>query len=442
MSVDKHADLNTPFPLKKQFVRKIIPGLVIFIITLTGLGLIGIDNLVKFIYLELAQIRAEALAKDIEELHPDDWKTYITSPDPMAFLATPAGGVLFETLNKVSKDSRVRRFRLYNRVRQVLYSEIAVSMGTREDLPDLDPVFRQHIPQLVSKKGANYYELYAPLLDEKGNLLAVFEIYESKVFLDKLLLNSMIPALAVPTVLFCVLLVWLWRLMVRAQKDIDRRTSVLASLRQRLERFVSTHAVDAALDANDSGEVIPPERVATTLLYSDIRQFTSLAENNPPRKTIEFLNEVMSVQVKEINRFDGDVDKMIGDAVLARFDGPDAETRAINASMEIQKTMHQGTYIREIGIGIYSGNVISCTIGTEYRHDFTIIGDAVNVSARLCSAAEGGQIVVDGRTVRQSDFEMDTFSGAEDINMKGREQGMSVHRWTVESGAAEEKTKG
>jgi class 3 adenylate cyclase len=207
-------------------------------------------------------------------------------------------------------------------------------------------------------------------LDEKGELLAVFEIYESKVFLDKLLLNSLIPALALPSVLFCVLLVWLWRLMVRAQKDIDRRTSVLASLRQRLELFVSTHAVDAALDANDSGDVIAPERVATTLLYSDIRQFTSLAENNPPRKTIEFLNELMSIQVKEINRFDGDVDKMIG--------------------------------------------------------------DAVNVSARLCSAAEGGQIVVDGRTVRQSDFDLEAFTKAEDITMKGREESMRIHRWTVD----------
>jgi hypothetical protein len=150
MSVDKHADLNMPFPLKKQFVRKILLGLVIFIITLTGLGLLGIDNLVKSVYLDLAQIRAEALAKDIEELHAEDWKTYITSPDPMAFLETPAGAVLFETLNKVSKDSRVTRFRLYNRVRQVLYSEISVSMGTREDLPNLAPVFRQHIPQLVA----------------------------------------------------------------------------------------------------------------------------------------------------------------------------------------------------------------------------------------------------------------------------------------------------
>lgn len=427
--MESSIELDKPFPLKRTFHRTVLPGLVLFIFTLTALGLVGIDLMVKKVYLDLAHVRAEALARDISEHNSDAFAAYFATTDPLAFLAKPVGGDLLERMNKVSKDSRVTHFRLYNKLRQVLYSEIPTMLGTREENPELDKVFRKHQSALISKPNVNYYELYVPLLDDKGELTVVFELYENKVFLDKLLANSLIPSLILPSILFLLLMAWLWRLVFRAQREIDRRSSALTEMRHRLERFLSTSAVNAALDATSADHEIPPRRLVTTLLYSDVREFTSLAENSSPRKTIDFLNNIMGMQVQEVRRFEGDVDKMIGDAVLARFDGADAETRALGAAMCIQKIIDKSDYPRQVGIGVYSGNVISCTIGTEHRHDYTIIGDAVNVSARLCSEAKGGEIVVNVSTIRQSEFSLDEFSDVETISVKGREQELNIHRW-------------
>lgn len=103
----------------------------------------------------------------------------------------------------------------------------------------------------------------------------------------------------------------------------------------------------------------------------------------------------MALQVGILKRHGGDVDKMIGDVVLARFDGEDGGARAVTAARDIQQAAAEGDFAREIGIGIYNGAVISGAIGPVDHRDLTVIGDAVNTASRLCSAAAAGEIVVD-----------------------------------------------
>jgi class 3 adenylate cyclase len=135
----------------------------------------------------------------------------------------------------------------------------------------------------------------------------------------------------------------------------------------------------------------------------------------------------MTIMVGAITHAGGDVDKLIGDAVLARFHGARAEACAIGAAREGLHLLDQADLPRGVGIGIYTGEVISGTVGSADRMDFTVIGDAVNLAARLCAAASRGEIVADTDTVAAAgDAE---FGAPETISVKGRRSRLEIQRW-------------
>jgi len=111
--------------------------------------------------------------------------------------------------------------------------------------------------------------------------------------------------------------------------------------------------------------------------------------------------------------------------VLARFDGEDGGKRGVDAAREIIDAVNRGNYPRHVGIGVFRGEVISGAIGPESRRDFTVIGDAVNISARLCAEALAGEIVVDAVLAD------DDFGPVETIQVKGRQEPITVRRFKV-----------
>jgi len=143
-----------------------------------------------------------------------------------------------------------------------------------------------------------------------------------------------------------------------------------------------------------------------------------------------FLNELMGIQVAAVEAHGGDVDKMIGDALLARFDGRDAEARALAAARDVQAELARANLPRPVGIGVYTGEVISGAVGSARRRDFTVIGDGVNVAARLCSAAAAGEIVADADTLATAGgTAADGFGPEEAISVKGRREPVRVRRY-------------
>ena len=128
-----------------------------------------------------------------------------------------------------------------------------------------------------------------------------------------------------------------------------------------------------------------------TFLFTDIRGFTTLCEGLSPDKVVEMLNYFLDKQTSIILTNGGDVDKFVGDEVMAVFDGPNKEQNACKTSIEINKAIaeekelaraaHQN--IISIGTGINTGNVVSGSVGAKNRMDFTSIGDTVNIAARL-----------------------------------------------------------
>lgn len=145
------------------------------------------------------------------------------------------------------------------------------------------------------------------------------------------------------------------------------------------------------------------ETIEATVAFIDICGFTAISETETPDKVVKLLNEYFDIMVKEIIQEKGIIDKFIGDAIMAVFKGPFHLDRAIDACLAIRKTIDElpsfdgvAGYMPHVSIGINSGEMVTGNIGssTLRRLDYTVIGDAVNVAARLQGAAKVSQILI------------------------------------------------
>lgn len=422
--VGPDSTLDQPFPLRTRFRRQILPALAVFIVALAGLTAWGAQRATRAIYLEQAQRRAQAVAEEVAKAAPDHWRAL------MAGRAAAAGDspALAETFARKVAELKLAKLKVYDLRRRTVFSTSPEGIGKIEDNPALVRVLADATPaavRVIEPNGEHLYELYVPLFDDAGRVAAVFELYEPVDYLNAVLWRAMgLPAI-IPAALMAGLVLALAHLVGRAQADIDARTSALSGLRRRLETFLSASAADAARDAG--GGEIPSRKQRCALLYSDVRSFTSFAESHPPETVVGFLNALMSIQIDAVARHGGDVDKMIGDALLARFDGDRAEARAIAAAEEILHAVGADAFPRGVGVGVFTGEAILGAVGPKDRRDFTVIGDSVNVAARLCAAAADGELVVDRETVRAAGTE--GFGPAEEIRVKGRQEPLAVRRW-------------
>jgi class 3 adenylate cyclase len=162
--------------------------------------------------------------------------------------------------------------------------------------------------------------------------------------------------------------------------------------RFQLSKFVSNTTL-RSLRGGEQGK-----KVELAILFSDVRGFTSFTERQAPETVVTYLNRLLALQTEIIHKYGGDVDKYVGDAVVALFSGEGKELRACASAVEIQEEMARGRSSRygglSLGIGIDTGGVILGMIGSQARADFTVIGDHVNNTSRLCAIARAGMTLL------------------------------------------------
>ncbi|MFZ2958372.1 MAG: GAF domain-containing protein [Candidatus Ozemobacteraceae bacterium] len=178
-------------------------------------------------------------------------------------------------------------------------------------------------------------------------------------------------------------------------EDITKEKRVKSNL----TRYMSKDLVDKLTSGSGSIELGGAHR-EVTILFSDIRGYTSLTEKLGPSEIVEMLNEYFTHMVDAIFKFDGVLDKFIGDAIMAVFGAPlplpDHAMRAVQAALEMkgqlahfnEERIGRGKIPIQIGIGISTGEVLCGNIGSNRRMEYTAIGDGVNLSSRLESATK------------------------------------------------------
>ena len=198
--------------------------------------------------------------------------------------------------------------------------------------------------------------------------------------------------------------------------------------RFKLSKFVSRSTLEHVRSEGDI--ILGGEKKKLTVLFSDIRQFTSYSEKRDPHDVMVMLNDMMNLQGEIIIRHGGDIDKFVGDEIMAVFDGDDMEMRAIKAALSIRDVMKKKFSEEEhpvaVGIGINTGEMISGNMGSGDRLDRTVIGDAVNLGARLCSIAGPGTIVISEFTFQQVRNLVD-IREHDPIHVKGKEEKVKIY---------------
>jgi class 3 adenylate cyclase len=180
------------------------------------------------------------------------------------------------------------------------------------------------------------------------------------------------------------------------------------------------------------------EEVEATILFSDIRGFSTLAESLAPRQVAELVGRHLEAMAGVVSEHAGTLDKFAGDAVMAVFGVPrrldDHADRAIRCAIAMQqrqRTLNSEAAelaipACEIGVGVNSGMVIAGTLGGPGRLDYTVIGDAVNVAQRLQAEAAAGEILVSAATADRSSYRRLEDAGTR--TLKGRSQPVLTYR--------------
>jgi len=184
-------------------------------------------------------------------------------------------------------------------------------------------------------------------------------------------------------------------------------------LKSTMSRYMDPGIADRLLAAGT--DLLGGQDLEATVLFSDIRGFTTLTEQLGPQGTVALLNEYFTLMVDCLQKEEGMLDKFIGDAVMAAFgipvpheDDPDRATRTAIAMLTTlsewnRQRATEGKLPVEIGIGLNTDRVVSGNIGSQKRMDFTIIGDGVNLAARLESACKmyGAKLLISEFTFRK-----------------------------------------
>jgi adenylate cyclase len=173
-------------------------------------------------------------------------------------------------------------------------------------------------------------------------------------------------------------------------------------LQKSFGRYVSPEVLDMIM-AHPEESWLKGTRNEATILFTDIRDFTAYSEKKEPEEVIEALNEYFGIATQFILEYGGYIDKFIGDAVLSVFgvpvQHPDHVERAVKSAVAMQKKLKESgnngnQLLSAVGIGINSGVVVSGTLGSQVKMEYTVIGDSVNVAARINHFAGAGEIII------------------------------------------------
>jgi adenylate cyclase len=217
-----------------------------------------------------------------------------------------------------------------------------------------------------------------------------------------------------------------------------------ALTRERFQRLLSPAIAEQVL----SGKVEVKkggELRETTMLFSDIRGFTSMSESRSPQEIVDMLNEYFEQMVEIVFKYEGTLDKFVGDEIMALYGSPvrheDDAMRAVRSALDMlavlarwnEERVARGQQPVTIGIGINTGEVVAGYLGSSKALEYTVIGDAVNTGSRLCSAAKPGQILVSEDTERKLNglFELAELPA---MALKGKSRALRIFEVLGEKG--------
>ncbi|MCC5816645.1 MAG: adenylate/guanylate cyclase domain-containing protein [Leptospira sp.] len=212
-----------------------------------------------------------------------------------------------------------------------------------------------------------------------------------------------------------------------------------------LGEYVSQEVKNKILD--EGGLQIEGEEKEITVLFADLRNFTTISEDRTPKEIVSILNEYFDTMVETIQKNGGVIDKFIGDAIMAYFGAPihmnNPQQKAFNAAKEMMLNINEiniklgkrNLPILKQGIGLHHGVVVIGNIGSKTRKNYTIIGDTVNLASRLESLTKeiGKELIISDAVIKNLDIQdQNKFEIIRDINIRGKKDLISVYSYNLQ----------
>jgi len=207
--------------------------------------------------------------------------------------------------------------------------------------------------------------------------------------------------------------------------------------RERFSRLLSPNIAERVLSGQLEVKQGGQRVESCTVFNSDIRGFTSMSEGTSPEELVEMLNQYFELMVDTVFKYEGTLDKFMGDGIMALWGTPvlhpDDAVRSVQCALEMGEVL--GKYNRQrlereqtplaVGIGIHSGPLVAGYIGSSKALSYTVVGDVANTSARLCSVALAGQILVSETSAEKlgGKFEVEELAPA---RVKGKEKPLRI----------------
>jgi adenylate cyclase len=219
--------------------------------------------------------------------------------------------------------------------------------------------------------------------------------------------------------------------------SLARQIEQEAKTRVQFQRLLSPNLVDQVVKGKlqlEKGGALSE----VTMLFSDIRGFTSMSESRAPQEIVRLLNEYFELMVDVLFQYEGTLDKFVGDEIVALFGAPvpmpKAELKAVECALDMMKALKEFNRLRlnegqeeiKIGIGINTGTVVTGAIGSSRALQYTAIGDPVNTASRLCSIAKPGEIILSEATFEKVKHEVAAVP-LDPVRVKGKADELRVY---------------
>ncbi|MBU8849560.1 MAG: response regulator [Desulfobacterales bacterium] len=209
----------------------------------------------------------------------------------------------------------------------------------------------------------------------------------------------------------------------------------LATAKTELSRYVSLPTLKMVENKIHHQEEPENRDAYVTILFSDIREFTKISEGMTPANVFAKLNINIGTQLEIIEKYRGIIEKLNGDEVMAVFEGPDMADNALGCALEIIHTLSESECDGEpefpyVGIGINTGHIYLGNIGNESFKDYTVIGNTINIAARLCGLADKFEVLLTQTTLASVNQEQFHFQSIGKKMLKGLSKPMEVFKVT------------
>lgn len=349
---------------------------------------------------------------------------------------TEAATPIQQLVLQEARNSGLLRLELADSSGMIIGSSDPAALGQRLDAAEAAEVHTsgQVISRIVGSGAAAYLHFAAPIQVEGQSYTVIVD--EPLAGMEALARDSLVAVALTLSIGFALTFAVLGFVVRRAGLDLERHQQEEVRVKALLGRYVS-HQVARQILAQ-GGLKVGGERREITVLFADIRGFTAFAEKLPPERVVSLLNDYLAAMTEAVFKYDGTVDKFLGDGLMAIFgaplDHPDDADRALACAKEMQLAFkrlcaewrQKGLPDLGLGIGINTGEAVVGSIGSSKRLDYTAIGDAVNTAHRLQSIALGGQVLLSAATrARVGDALLESLGPTQ---VKGRRQAVEVFR--------------